>query len=62
MKRIFLFAILSYVAFNLSAAEVAQSAQGIAYYKAGFPQVAKPLLIKENATDTLTLSETSFYL
>lgn len=62
MKRIFLFAILSIGTFSLSAAEVAQAAQGIAYYNAGFAQVAKPLLIKENATDTLTLSETSFYL
>ena len=59
MKRNFLFILLAVIAVNLSAAE---SAQGIAYYKAGFPQVAKPLLLNEYATDTLTRSETCFYL
>jgi tetratricopeptide (TPR) repeat protein len=63
MKRFILFVFLSVSAASLlSAAEVAQAAQGIAYYKAGFAQVAKPLLIKENATDTLTRAETSFFL
>ena len=59
MKRNFLFILFAVIAANLSAAE---PAQGIAYYKAGFPQVAKPLLLKQYATDTLTRSETCFYL
>ncbi|MEI6553999.1 MAG: hypothetical protein WCL70_00260 [Paludibacter sp.] len=59
MKRNFLFIFLAVIAANLTAAE---PAQGIAYYKAGFPQVAKPLLLKEYAADTLTRSETCFYL
>lgn len=61
MKRIFLFFILSLFIVNLSAAQ-AKEAQGIAYYKAGFPQVAKPILLNEYATDSLTRSETCFYL
>jgi len=61
MKRNFLFLILTFFVINLSAAE-AKGAQGIAYYKAGFPQVAKPLLLKEYASDSLTRSETCFYL
>lgn len=59
MKRNFLFIFLTFVAITLSAAE---KGQGIAYYKAGFPQVAKPLLLNEYATDSLTRSETCFYL
>lgn len=59
MKRNFLFIFFAVIAATISAAE---PAQGIAYYKAGFPQVAKPLLLKEYATDTLTRSETCFYL
>jgi tetratricopeptide (TPR) repeat protein len=59
MKRNFLFVFFAVIAATISAAE---PAQGIAYYKAGFPQVAKPLLLKEYATDTLTRSETCFYL
>ena len=59
MKRNFLFLIFSLIVLNLSAAE---PAQGIAYYKAGFPQVAKPLLLKEYANDTLTRTETCYYL
>lgn len=63
MKRNFLFLILTTViALNLSAAEAKGEAQGIAYYKAGFPQVAKPLLLNEYATDSSTRSETCFYL
>lgn len=59
MKRNFLFIFFAVIAANLSATE---QAQGIAYYKAGFPQVAKPLLLKEYAADTLTRPETCFYL
>jgi tetratricopeptide (TPR) repeat protein len=59
MKRNFLFILFAVIAVNLSAAE---PAQGIAYYKAGFPQVAKPLLLNQFATDTLTRTETCFYL
>ena len=59
MKRNFLFIILTFITVNLAAAE---PAQGISYYKAGFPQVAKPLLLNELATDSLTRSETCFYL
>ena len=40
----------------------ASAGQGISYYKAGFPQVAKPLLIAEIASDTATRAETCFYL
>ncbi len=59
MKRNFLFILLAFFTISLSAS---QPAQGIAYYKAGFPQVAKPLLLNEYATDTLTRSQTCFYL
>ena len=59
MKRNFLFIFFAVIAVNLTAAE---PAQGIAYYKAGFSQVAKPLLLNEYTADTLTRSETCFYL
>jgi len=64
MKRNLLFLILTVFFVNLSVVEAreAKDAQGIAYYKAGFPQVAKPLLLKELGTDSLTRSETCFYL
>lgn len=61
MKRNFLFLVLTLFIFNLSVIEAKES-QGISYYKAGFPQVAKPLLIKEYASDSLTRSETCFFL
>ncbi|MDR3651924.1 MAG: tetratricopeptide repeat protein [Paludibacter sp.] len=61
MKRNFLFLILSIFIVNLYASEV-KEAEGISYYKAGFPQVAKPLLIAEYTTDPSTKSETCFYL
>lgn len=61
MKRNFLFLALGILSVCLSFAD-AKEAQGIDYYKAGFPQVAKPLLLKEFNTDTVTRSETSFYL
>ena len=59
MKRNFLILLFAVITASISAAE---PAQGIAYYKAGFPQVAKPLLLREYAADTLTRSETCFYL
>jgi tetratricopeptide (TPR) repeat protein len=62
MKRNFLFLILTSIVINLSASPTPKGAQGVSYYKAGFPQVAKPLLLAEYATDTLTRSETCFYL
>jgi len=61
MKRNFLFLILTLFIVNLSVLGAKES-QGISYYKAGFPQVAKPLLLNEYATDSLTRSETCFYL
>jgi len=61
MKRNFLFLILTLIVINLSAAS-ASAGQGISYYKAGFPIVAKPLLLQEYNTDVATRSETSFYL
>ena len=60
MKRIFLFLILILFVVNLSVK--AKGGQGISYYKAGFPDVAKPLLLSEFSADTLTRSETCFYL
>jgi len=61
MKRNFLFLILTLFIVNFSFIE-AKETEGISYYKAGFPQVAKPILIAEYATDTLTRAETCFYL
>jgi len=61
MKRNFLFLILTLFLINLSVTGAKES-QGISYYKAGFPQVAKPLLLAEYATDSLTRVETCFYL
>ena len=67
MKRNFLF-----LAFLLSASMLSintafsaispSNGQGIAYYRAGFPQVAKPLLISEIETDSATRPETCFTL
>ncbi len=61
MKRNFLFLILTLFIVNLSVV-AAKESQGISYYKAGFPQVAKPLLLAEYASDSLTRTETCFYL
>jgi tetratricopeptide (TPR) repeat protein len=64
MKRNFLFFsflfLLTFV-FNISTLE-AKGGQGISYYDAGFPQVAKPLLIEEIAVDSATRAECCFYL
>ena len=67
MKRNFLiFAFLfSASLFSLTSVDAATSlsdGQGIAYYRAGFPLVAKPLLITEIASDSSTRAETSFNL
>ncbi|MDP4238973.1 MAG: tetratricopeptide repeat protein [Bacteroidota bacterium] len=61
MKRNFLFLVLTLFVINVSVFGAKES-QGVSYYKAGFPQVAKPLLLSEYATDSLTRSETCFYL
>jgi len=61
MKRNFLFLILTFTTLSIFAAQP-KNAQGISYYKAGFPLVAKPLLLSEYESDTLTRSETCFYL
>ena len=61
MKRNFLFLAVGVLFLNLSIVE-AKEAQGVDYYKAGFPLVAKPLLLKEYKADSLTRSETCFYL
>lgn len=36
--------------------------QGVLFYKAGFPQIAKPLLINELQTEPQSKAQTSFYL
>ena len=61
MKRNFLFLILTLFAVNLSVFSALED-QGLAYYKAGFPLVAKPLLISEYSTDQSTRQITCFYL
>ena len=61
MKRNFLFLILTLFLGNLSVS-AAKESQGISYYKAGFPLVAKPLLINELTADVSTKAETCFYL
>jgi tetratricopeptide (TPR) repeat protein len=64
MKRNFLFYSIFIVAsfvVNLSTV-VAQGGQGISYYKAGFPLVAKPLLISELESNIQTQAEVCFYL
>ena len=67
MKRNFLFFAFLFTVSMLSltsvnAATSLSDGQGIAYYRAGFPLVAKPLLINEIATDSTTRAETSFNL
>jgi len=61
MKRNFLFLILTLFVVNLSVFSALED-QGLAYYKAGFPLVAKPLLISEYTTDVSTRATTCFYL
>lgn len=61
MKRNFLFCAFTLLIVNYSVVK-ADGGQGISYYKAGFPQVAKPLLLNEYANDPQTRAETCFYL
>ncbi|MEI7501959.1 MAG: hypothetical protein WCJ61_01615 [Paludibacter sp.] len=64
MKPIFfLLSFLSFTSFfvNLSSLE-AKGGQGIAYYNAGFPQVAKPILQEELTSDPTNTAENCFYL
>jgi len=64
MKRVFLFiSFLTLTSFfvNISSLD-AKNGQGIAYYNAGFPQVAKPILFEEINSDPTNTSENCFYL
>lgn len=64
MKRLFLFiSFLTLTSFfaNLSTIE-AKNGEGIAYYNAGFPQVAKPIIILELTTDPSNIAENCYYL
>ena len=64
MKRVFLFiTLLTLTSFfvNLSSLE-AKGGQGTAYYNAGFPQVAKPILFDEINSDPTNTAENCFYL
>ena len=60
MKRFFLLFLVSSLVVNAFA--LANDKQGTDYFKAGFSDVAKPLLIKEFQSDTMSRSETGFYL
>jgi tetratricopeptide (TPR) repeat protein len=64
MNRNVLFFILLFTTSFFASLTTVQAGegQGIAYYKAGFPLVAKPLLISEIETDPSTRAETCFYL
>jgi tetratricopeptide (TPR) repeat protein len=64
MKRNFLFLSFLFLTssfVNLSSLE-AKGGEGMAYYKAGFPQVAKPILLDELTTDAATKGQTCFFL
>jgi len=64
MKRIFLFLTFLFIGvffLNLSSLQ-AKDGNGIAYYNAGFSQVAKPLLLEELNSTTQPVAETCFYL
>ena len=64
MKRNFLFFIsLFFMTFicNLTTVE-AKIGQGISYYRAGFPQVAKPLLLNDYLNESSAKDETCFNL
>ena len=64
MKRTSLFLKIVFVSvLALSAVTIyADGRQGISYYKAGVPQVAKPLLLSELSADSVTIAETCYYL
>jgi len=64
MKRLLLFITLlsiSSIFVNLTSL-VANTGQGKAYYNAGFPQVAKPILVEEINADPSSTAENSYYL
>jgi len=61
MKRNFLFLVLTLFVVNLSVFSALED-QGLSYYKAGFPLVAKPLLLSEYTTDVTTRAITCYYL
>lgn len=64
MNRNFLLLVflLSVSLLGVSAATSPSDGQGIAYYRAGFPTVAKPLLISEIETNATSRAETCFNL
>ncbi|MDD4994313.1 MAG: hypothetical protein PHR83_18990 [Paludibacter sp.] len=59
---VFLFALSTVFLSSAYAAQSPSEGQGIAYYRAGFPLVAKPLLISEIESTPTTLAETCFTL
>jgi len=59
---LFLFILFSISTFSVNAASTLTQGQGIAYYQAGFPLVAKPLLISEIESNAATSAEPCFYL
>ena len=64
MKRNFLFysfLIITVFVLNLSSVK-ANDREGMAYYNAGFPEIAKPLLLDELTSDSLTIPQSCFYL
>ncbi|HLP06246.1 MAG TPA: tetratricopeptide repeat protein [Paludibacter sp.] len=61
MKRILLFLVCSLTLGALSATESGKG-QGASYYNAGFPQVAKPLLLNEYKSNPANSSEVCYYL
>jgi len=61
MKRNFLVLIFSIFVYTALVAQV-NVGQGVAYYKAGFSQVAKPLLLNEYKSDSLNRSNICYYL
>lgn len=60
MKRNYLILIFSIIYTALSAQ--VRVGQGVEYYKAGFSQVAKPLLLNEYKSDSLNRSNICYYL
>lgn len=65
MKRTFLslsFLFTVCIMASVSASSIATSLQGISYYKAGFPMVAKPLLLEELNSTPDNKAEVCFYL
>src|ERR1035437_5931015 len=59
---VFIFSINTFLLSTGFASTSISDGQGIAYYRAGFPQIAKPLLISEIETTPSTLAETCYNL